>query len=90
MQVPQHKMALLQENCTICLEGYDGEDDDTRAVMLPCGHIFHSGCIVAWIDHGNTKCPICKRLIRPKKGKNGKRKYEGGEKDSDEEEDLIE
>lgn len=59
MNVPQHKMALLQENCVICQEGYDGEDDDNRAIMLHCGHIFHSGCVVAWVDAGKTKCPIC-------------------------------
>lgn len=32
--------------------------------VLPCGHIFHAGCILMWVDI-NSICPICRIELLP-------------------------
>ena len=45
-------------NCSICLMTLN-EATDGPAWVLPCGHVFHSGCIrTAW--RYRTACPYCK------------------------------
>jgi hypothetical protein len=51
----------LQENietdaCSICIEDYKV---DEKLIQLPCGHVFHGGCIMPWIKEHNT-CPTCR------------------------------
>jgi hypothetical protein len=60
MQVEGDKVALIKDDCVICLEGYE---EDKDAAKLPCGHYFHSACIIAWIDQGKETCPLCKAKI---------------------------
>ncbi|XVF36917.1 hypothetical protein REPUB_Repub19eG0100400 [Reevesia pubescens] len=44
------------KQCTICLgELLDGEE----VVSMPCGHVYHSGCIVRWLETSNL-CPLCR------------------------------
>lgn len=46
-----------QENvCAICL---DDEKDMADAAVLPCGHVFHGGCIRGWLLRGAITCPLC-------------------------------
>ncbi|MBR6858760.1 MAG: hypothetical protein IKM89_05055 [Bacteroidales bacterium] len=33
-----------------------------EAVLLPCGHIFHSNCCLTWLRKSNT-CPICAAIL---------------------------
>ena len=42
--------------CTICAEGYKIDDNVS---FLPCGHMFHSCCVIDWLNHRCT-CPICR------------------------------
>ena len=42
--------------CSICQD--TGECNDIS--LLPCGHIFHSQCLVTHFITGNMKCPICR------------------------------
>ena len=42
------------ESCSICLGEYAGDD---VIVKLPCGHIFHSGCIENWLNLSQL-CPV--------------------------------
>jgi len=44
-----------EPHCSICLEEY--EDYETL-IRLPCGHIFHEDCILAWCMN-HTRCPLC-------------------------------
>lgn len=42
--------------CTICLVEINlGEE----ALLVPCGHIFHSKCVEQWLSMNNT-CPTCR------------------------------
>jgi hypothetical protein len=44
------------EECLICSETYDIGCVVNR---LPCGHMYHSDCIVGWL-HRHCTCPICR------------------------------
>jgi len=46
-------------NCSICLDDFTPND---RVRQLGCTHIFHCGCIDAWIKTGNS-CPLCRRNV---------------------------
>ncbi|KAM3578310.1 hypothetical protein VKS41_009431 [Umbelopsis sp. WA50703] len=46
------------EDCAVCLEQFVTNVSQVR--KLPCGHIFHTGCIDPWLRDRNGYCPICK------------------------------
>ncbi|MQM00230.1 hypothetical protein Taro_032960 [Colocasia esculenta] len=50
---------LFLQECCICLSRYE---DGVDLRSLPCGHRFHSGCIVRWLRI-NATCPLCKFSI---------------------------
>lgn len=50
------------ETCVICLDSYEEGD---KITTLPCGHLFHSRCIMVWFSGSNGLCPICKRDAFP-------------------------
>merc|ERR1711871_58136 len=56
----EHKMKLVESEqelaCSICLGDYENEEEIR---LLPCGHMFHSPCIDAWLQI-NRICPLCK------------------------------
>ncbi|KAL4231450.1 hypothetical protein ACF0H5_009027 [Mactra antiquata] len=48
---------LLGTQCTICLDHY------VNSVVLrglPCKHVFHDKCILAWLLRDNHFCPVCR------------------------------
>lgn len=48
--------------CVICLESFS--HGETCRVFPVCSHIFHSGCIDAWLkDH--LTCPVCRISCQP-------------------------
>jgi hypothetical protein len=46
-----------QRLCSICLD----EFAVTPAVAaLPCGHVFHAGCVRGWLAAHDNACPLCR------------------------------
>ncbi|XWS74577.1 hypothetical protein CRYUN_Cryun01aG0010400 [Craigia yunnanensis] len=55
-----------KKQCTICLDEFlDGEE----VASMPCGHAYHDGCIVRWLETSHL-CPLCRIW---------KKKFESGE-----------
>ena len=50
------------KNCTICLEEFE---IDSKVYELRCEHIYHTKCILDWINlkNDNAKCPNCNANI---------------------------
>ena len=47
----------MNVNCSTCLELLTPSADLSSA---PCGHIFHSHCIIQWLETGKSNCPQCR------------------------------
>ncbi|XP_048133454.1 E3 ubiquitin-protein ligase RNF181-like [Rhodamnia argentea] len=45
--------------CCICLEELNGED---KVMEIPCSHLFHSRCIVKWLERIDS-CPLCRTRV---------------------------
>ncbi|XP_070612928.1 RING finger protein 145-like isoform X2 [Erythrolamprus reginae] len=43
--------------CAICFQ------EMTGAVVMPCGHIFHEGCLRKWF-YVQDNCPLCHRVVQ--------------------------
>lgn len=48
---------LACSQCVICLEEFFL---GVKLCGLPCGHIFHHACIIAWLSGDHHFCPICR------------------------------
>ena len=48
---------LEDSQCVICLENYK---DFVLLRGLPCRHVFHDKCILAWLTRENHFCPVCR------------------------------
>jgi len=46
-------------NCPICCETLQLAD---KALLIPCGHMFHSQCILPWLNQNST-CPVCRHQL---------------------------
>ncbi|XP_033109381.1 E3 ubiquitin-protein ligase RNF126-like isoform X2 [Anneissia japonica] len=53
--------ADVDENseCAVCKEEYT-EYEEVR--KMPCEHLFHSDCIIPWLEMHNT-CPVCRKSL---------------------------
>ncbi|OWM74930.1 hypothetical protein CDL15_Pgr021281 [Punica granatum] len=52
---------LADSTCSICLNDM-ASDDGELLVETPCKHVFHSPCIVRWLEMSCT-CPLCRYRI---------------------------
>ena len=50
------KGALEYPSCSVCLTEI-AKNEPT--LLIPCGHMFHDGCINKWLEMHNT-CPVCR------------------------------
>ena len=47
--------------CSVCL-GVIARGELCRKLPDPCGHLFHSQCILEWFSYSDS-CPLCKRSV---------------------------
>ena len=53
--------AQRDEPCLICMVPLSNVEIDEASYMLtPCGHVFHSSCLLNWFDY-KLQCPTCRR-----------------------------
>lgn len=53
-------------DCRVCLGRFEPESVVSR---LPCGHVFHKGCVEAWMDYKHDTCPLCRaQLVHEEEG----------------------
>lgn len=45
------------DNCIICMDVMGNGKE------LPCGHFFHFGCLISWIEKNKFTCPICRASV---------------------------
>jgi hypothetical protein len=51
--------ALEEKTCSICYDNY------TNPILLPCTHVFCGGCLISWLQRGNSlSCPQCRLAIQ--------------------------
>jgi hypothetical protein len=51
---PKTGKVFEEKNCIICTK-----DFDDNAVYMPCGHKFHSYCVLTWFEK-KMECPMCR------------------------------
>ncbi|KAI3953349.1 hypothetical protein MKX01_042327 [Papaver californicum] len=48
-------------SCAVCLEGIL---DGSEISNMPCSHMFHSACLITWLQESNS-CPMCRHQVDP-------------------------
>jgi len=63
-ECPPNK-ALVQNMCTsiMCSVCIDDFEKGEILRVLPCGHIYHTDCIIPWLTTRAPNCPMCKASI---------------------------
>ncbi|MBA0806918.1 hypothetical protein Gohar_022758 [Gossypium harknessii] len=55
-RVKWDSMTKREDECAICLDEFvKGEE----VASIPCGHGFHNGCIIKWLETSHL-CPLCR------------------------------
>ena len=55
------KTVVMNVNCSTCLELLTPSDELSS---VPCGHVFHTPCILQWLETGKNNCPQCRTRCR--------------------------
>eukprot|EP00930_Biecheleria_cincta_P057947 TRINITY_DN4380_c0_g1_i1.p1 TRINITY_DN4380_c0_g1~~TRINITY_DN4380_c0_g1_i1.p1 ORF type:complete len:667 (+),score=92.58 TRINITY_DN4380_c0_g1_i1:61-2001(+) len=57
------QLNLEQTQCVVCLDEFQ---DGDRVRALPCGHVFHVGCVDEWLGR-DAHCPLCRQGLTPQR-----------------------
>ncbi|RCV12136.1 hypothetical protein SETIT_2G245100v2 [Setaria italica] len=52
--------AAAGDDCSVCLAGFEAGAVVNR---LPCGHVFHRGCLETWLRYERATCPLCRARV---------------------------
>ena len=74
---PEKKCAVIdqenfEETCSIC---WDKLNDETYRIGENCAHPLCVYCWVDYTDRGANQCPVCRQILRNKRGRGRPRKY---------------
>jgi hypothetical protein len=50
------KNKIEYPSCSVCISDIRKNEE---TILLPCGHMYHSKCIMEWLKENNT-CPVCR------------------------------
>ena len=55
---------MKELECCICMEKFGPEDKQITQLKCNETHLFHTECIIGWINEGNNTCPLCREPIQ--------------------------
>lgn len=47
--------------CSVCCQNYKVRE---KTKLLPCGHLFHHGCLQPWYTQHHATCPLCRQNLQ--------------------------
>ncbi|KAL3944892.1 MAG: hypothetical protein SGBAC_001037 [Bacillariaceae sp.] len=53
-------MTTCSTACSICIDDFEAGE---KIRLLPCGHAFHTECILPWLTRRQGCCPMCKTRV---------------------------